>query len=59
MTRLQEQKMTPGGSVALNHRRNTDQVVIIPPELMVPETDFEQLSQELYPVHHDIRKRPR
>ena len=58
MTRLQDQKLTPGAPVALGHRRNTDQVNVIPPELMVPETDWEQLANELNPQHHDIRRRP-
>ena len=61
MTRLQE-KLTADQQRQLrsitSQRRNADHIVVIPPDLMVPETDFEQLANELNPQHHDVRRRP-
>ncbi len=60
MTRLQDQKVTPGSPVAFGafgHGRNTDQINVILPEL--EEKSFEEKVREWYPTHHDIRKRPR
>lgn len=43
-------------SIRAQHYANSASVVIVPD---THETSFEQLAQELYPTHHDIRKRPR
>lgn len=62
MTRLQE-KLTADQERALRsitaRRRESDQVVFIPPEAMIVEKSFEEKVQEWYPTHYDIRKRPR
>ena len=60
MRRLEDGRMTPSLPLrSITSQRNGSTVIFWPAELMVPETDFEQLARELNPQHFDIRKRPR
>jgi hypothetical protein len=61
MTRLTNGQTTPSlppAAITPTQRRNFDHIVLIPDALLVPETDFEQLANELNPTYHDVRKRP-